>query len=230
MDIELVLGDIADQPDMDAVVNAANAQLRPGGGVAGAIHRAAGPELDRACRVLAPIRPGEAVITPAFGLPNRSVIHCLGPVYSSDEPARELLARCYRRAMELASEHGLESIAFPLLSTGVFGYPLEEGAEVAVGAVLGAGSAAPAGGVRRVRFVVRDREAAAAVERALAGAGRAPESRPRTRAGARNTPPAQPGSTAPARAGPAAPRRPTDERMLARALARWENEGGSVVA
>lgn len=158
LDIELTQGDITAQPDVDAIVNAANAELRPGGGVAGAIHRAAGPELDRACRPLAPIRPGECVITPGFGLPNAWVIHCLGPVYGVDEPAAELLGRCYRGAMALADDHALESIAFPALSTGVFGYPVAEAAPVAIGAV--AEAAAGLRHVRRVRFVLFDAEVA----------------------------------------------------------------------
>lgn len=135
MNIECVQGDITRQDDMHAVVNAANAELRPGGGVAGAIHRAAGPGLDEECRPLAPIRPGEAVITGAHDLPNRHVIHCLGPVYGRDEPAADLLASCYRQALRLADEYSLESIAFPAISTGAFGYPLEEAADVAVRAV-----------------------------------------------------------------------------------------------
>ncbi|BCO30680.1 Appr-1-p processing protein [Thiohalobacter sp. COW1] len=131
--IECTLGDIASQADMDAVVNAANAQLRPGGGVAGAIHRAAGPGLDEECRPLAPIKPGQAVITSAHNLPNKYVIHCLGPVYGVDEPADELLAGCYRRALQLAEQNGIESIAFPAISTGVFGYPLEAATRIALG-------------------------------------------------------------------------------------------------
>jgi len=129
--IECIVGDIAGQSDIDGVVNAANAQLRPGGGVAGAIHRAAGPELDAECRPLAPISPGEAVITGAGKLPNRYVIHCLGPIYGVDKPEAELLASCYRNALERAEEKGLRSIAFPAISTGVFGYPLEDAAYVA---------------------------------------------------------------------------------------------------
>ena len=92
--VECIKGDIADQPGIDAVVNAANAELRIGGGVAGAIHRAAGTSLEAECRPLAPINPGEAVITKAYKLPNRHVIHCLGPRYGIDEPSDQLLARC----------------------------------------------------------------------------------------------------------------------------------------
>lgn len=134
--IELVTGDIADQPDVDAVVNAANAQLQIGGGVAGAIHRAAGPGLAEECRPLAPISPGECVITGAHQLPNRHVIHCLGPVYGRDEPAEDLLASCYRRALALADREGISSVAFPALSTGAFGYPMEEAAGVALTTVI----------------------------------------------------------------------------------------------
>lgn len=157
--IELVTGDIADQPDADAVVNAANAQLQSGGGVAGAIHRAAGPGLAEECRPLAPIAPGECVITGAHQLPNRHVIHCLGPVYGRDEPAEDLLANCYRHALELADQQGLSSVAFPALSTGAFGYPVEEAARVALTTVI---DMAPSlDSVRLIRFVLyspRDRD------------------------------------------------------------------------
>ncbi len=129
-------GNIVDQPDVDAIINAANAQLRPGGGVAGAIHRAAGPGLDRECRPLAPIQPGQAVITGAHSLPNQYVIHCLGPVYGRDEPSDQLLASCYREAIRLAEEHALRSLAFPSISTGAFGYPLAPAARIAIGTVL----------------------------------------------------------------------------------------------
>ncbi|MFQ5888636.1 MAG: macro domain-containing protein [Gemmatimonadota bacterium] len=134
--IEIRQGDITAQPDVAAIVNAANAQLRTGGGVAGAIHRAAGPGLEEECRPLAPISPGEAVITRAHRLPNRHVIHCLGPRYGIDEPSDELLADCYRNALRLANEGGIDSIAFPALSTGAFGYPMEEAAEVAFRTIL----------------------------------------------------------------------------------------------
>lgn len=134
--IECVQGNIVDQPDMDAIVNAANARLLPGGGVAGAIHRAAGPRLEKECRPLAPIHPGEAVITGGHNLPNRSVIHCLGPVYGKDEPADTLLADCYRNALRIAAGHGIRSVAFPAISTGIFGYPVEAAAKIALKTVL----------------------------------------------------------------------------------------------
>jgi O-acetyl-ADP-ribose deacetylase (regulator of RNase III) len=135
--IECARGNIAAQPGIDAVVNAANSALRTGGGVAGAIHRAAGPKLEAECRPLAPIRPGQAVITGAHNLPNRHVIHCLGPVYGQDEPAEALLASCYRNALALAERYGLRSIAFPAISTGVFGFPMDLAARVAIETVVG---------------------------------------------------------------------------------------------
>jgi O-acetyl-ADP-ribose deacetylase len=150
--LEVTQGDIARQCDIQAVVNAANAELLPGGGVAGAIHRAAGPGLAMECRPLAPIRPGEAVMTGAHGLPNAFVIHCLGPVYGRDRPEHELLAACYRNALGLAEEHGTESIAFPALSTGAFGYPFDAATDVALKTIA---DALPAlARVHRIRFVL----------------------------------------------------------------------------
>jgi O-acetyl-ADP-ribose deacetylase (regulator of RNase III) len=146
--VECVRGDITAQDDVDAVVNAANARLGPGGGVAGAIHRAAGPGLAEEAMPLGPISPGEAVITGGHALPNRLVIHTLGPVYGQDRPEAELLARCYRNALALAEENGASSIAFPAISTGIFGYPVEEAADVALRTVREA-----AGGLRVVRLV-----------------------------------------------------------------------------
>lgn len=130
--VECVDGDITDQNGFDAVVNAANAALGPGGGVVGAIHQMAGPELDDACRPLAPIQPGQSAITPAFRLPNRYVIHCLGPVYGVDNPSDQVLASCYRGALELAEQHELQSVAFPAISIGAFGYPMADAAVVAM--------------------------------------------------------------------------------------------------
>jgi O-acetyl-ADP-ribose deacetylase (regulator of RNase III) len=153
--VECVQGDIAAQNDIDAVVNAANAELRIGGGVAGAIHRAAGPGLEEECRPLAPIRPGQAVITGAHNLPNRHVIHCLGPVYGRDEPSDALLTECYRNALRLAEEHGLASIAFPAISTGAFGFPLEPAARIAATTI--AEEAPGLQSLRLIRFVLFDR-------------------------------------------------------------------------
>ena len=165
--IEVVRGDITSQDDVDAIVNAANAELASGGGVAGAIHRAAGPELYEECRPLAPINPGQAVITGGHGLPNRHVIHVLGPVYGSDKPEAELLAACYRNALEVAEENGVESVAFPAISTGVFGYPVEEATEVALRTVLQ--SIQNLQSVRLVRFVLFDEETVEVYERLLSG-------------------------------------------------------------
>ena len=135
--IETLQGDITQQP-VDAVVNAANGQLAPGGGVAGAIHRAAGPELWEACRPLGGCNTGEAKITDGFALPARWIVHTVGPVYGRDEPAGELLAACYRNSLRLADDAGARSIAFPALSTGAFGYPPEAAAEVAVTTLMDA--------------------------------------------------------------------------------------------
>ena|SRR6056297_1951309 len=130
MKIECIKGDIASQKDITAVVNAANAQLRTGGGVAGAIHNAAGPGLYKECREYAPIKPGEAVITGGHELPNSYVIHCLGPVYGRDKPESKLLALCYERALKLADNKKIDSIAFPAISTGAFGYPIKEATNI----------------------------------------------------------------------------------------------------
>jgi O-acetyl-ADP-ribose deacetylase (regulator of RNase III) len=163
--VEIVEGDISSQDDMDAVVNAANAELTSGGGVAGAIHQAAGPGLAEESRPLSPIQPGEAVITGGHELPNRQVIHVLGPVYGSDKPEDELLAQCYRNALSLAEEHDLESVAFPSISTGAFGYPVEEAAEVALRTVLE--SAENLQSIRRIRFVLYGEENFEAYKRVL---------------------------------------------------------------
>ena len=138
MRIEVVRGDIT-RLQVDAIVNAANEQMLGGGGVDGAIHRAAGPELLAACRRIPEVRPGvrcpagEARLTPGFRLPARQVIHTVGPVWRGGahrEPER--LASCYRRSLEIARAEGLRSIAFPAISCGVYGYPIDGAAEIAV--------------------------------------------------------------------------------------------------
>ena len=126
--------------DTDAIVNAANESLAPGGGVCGAIHRAAGPELARACAAIGHCPTGEARITPGFHLPAGYVIHAVGPVWrGGGEGEAELLASAYRSALRLAEEHGLRSIAFPAISTGIYAYPLDQATDVAVRAVRGFG-------------------------------------------------------------------------------------------
>lgn len=135
INLDLKKGDITKQPNIDAIVNAANAQLRRGGGVAGAIHRIGDPMLESETRKLAPIKPGEAVITSAPNLPNKHIIHCLGPIYGKDKPEDILLGNCYKNALKLADINHIQSIAFPALSTGAFGYPVDEAARVAFSAV-----------------------------------------------------------------------------------------------
>ena len=130
--IEVTEGDIT-LLDVDAIVNAANESLLGGGGVDGAIHRRAGPELLAECRTLGGARTGEAKMTRGYRLKARHVIHCVGPVWrggSRGEP--EALASCYRNALRLAKQHSLRSIAFPAISTGAYGYPLEEATRIAI--------------------------------------------------------------------------------------------------
>lgn len=163
--LECKKGDIANQRDLDAVVNAANAQLQTGGGVAGALHREAGSELAEAGRKFAPIKPGEAVITPGFKLPNDYVIHCLGPVYGRDKPEDELLASCYRKALELAEENDISSLGFPALSTGAFGYPLPAAARVAFETVIEQIPDLQVGNL--IRFVLYDEQSLQTHEKVL---------------------------------------------------------------
>jgi O-acetyl-ADP-ribose deacetylase (regulator of RNase III) len=150
--IEALLGDITGQ-EVDAVVNAANAGLAGGGGVDGAIHRAAGAsELHAACAALGGCEPGDAVATPAFALPARWIIHTVGPVWAGGRRGEpEILASCYERALAVADELGARSVAFPAISTGVYGYPPELAAEVAVSTVASAATT-----VELVRLVAFD--------------------------------------------------------------------------
>ena len=163
--VTVVEGDITEQ-DVDVVVTAANTPLRGGGGVDGAVHRAAGPELLRACRALAPCPPGSAVITPAFGLaPVRWVVHAVGPVFSGSPADPGLLASAYTTSLRLAADVGARSLAFPSISTGVYGYPHEDAARISVEAVLGSGTALD------VRLVAFSRAQAELWTAALAAAG-----------------------------------------------------------
>jgi O-acetyl-ADP-ribose deacetylase (regulator of RNase III) len=132
--VELVEGDITVEA-VDAIVNAANSALIPGGGVDGAIHRAAGPELAAACQAIGGCPPGEARLTPGFRLRARYVIHTVGPIYSGARRDAEVLAAAHRASLELAAAHRLTSVAFPAISTGVYGYPVAEAAPVALAAV-----------------------------------------------------------------------------------------------
>ncbi|MCS6789918.1 MAG: O-acetyl-ADP-ribose deacetylase [Bacteroidia bacterium] len=131
-EVKVIRGDIT-QLAVEAIVNAANEALLPGGGVSGAIHRAAGPELAAACREVAPCPTGEARITPGFRLPAKYVIHTVGPRWqggTADEP--ELLEKAYRSALAIARQHNLRTVAFPSISTGIYGFPLEQAAPIAL--------------------------------------------------------------------------------------------------
>jgi O-acetyl-ADP-ribose deacetylase (regulator of RNase III) len=165
--IALVRGDITKQ-ETEAIVNAANGSLMGGGGVDGAIHRAGGPSILEECRLVRAERfpnglpTGQAVATSAGNLPARWVIHTVGPIYSGSDEDPELLASCHRESLRVAEELGARTVAFPAISTGVYGYPLELAAPVAVEAVRDA----PAS-IEEVRFVLFDGGAHAAFERAL---------------------------------------------------------------
>jgi O-acetyl-ADP-ribose deacetylase (regulator of RNase III) len=167
MRIDLAKGDLTEQA-VDAIVDAANSSLMGGGGVDGAIHRRGGPEILEECtRIRAERYPdglptGRAVATTAGRLPARWVIHTVGPVYSRSEDRSGLLASCHTESLRVADELGAVTVAFPAISTGVFGYPLELAAPVAVRAVLGAGTK-----VQEVRFVLFDDVAFEAFDRAL---------------------------------------------------------------
>ena len=162
--LELTQGDIAQQ-DTDAIVNAANNSLLGGGGVDGAIHRAAGPELLAECRTLGGCQTGDAKLTQGYRLKARYIIHTVGPIYRGSPRDAELLASCYRRSLEIASAHHLRSLAFPSISTGAYGYPVEQAAPVALQAVVEYLQAH--GDLELVRLVLYDRYTYQAYERAL---------------------------------------------------------------
>ena len=167
-EIVLLEGDITTQ-EVDAIVNAANSTLLGGGGVDGAIHRAGGPSILAACREIRRtsfpdgLPTGRAVATGGGDLASRWVIHTVGPVYTASADPPGELASCHTESLRVADELGARTVAFPAISTGVFGYPIHEAAGVAVGAVRGAGTA-----VEEVRFVLFGHEAFEAFERALA--------------------------------------------------------------
>ncbi|MFJ6797431.1 O-acetyl-ADP-ribose deacetylase [Streptomyces sp. NPDC091268] len=167
--IVLVQGDITAER-VDAVVNAANSSLLGGGGVDGAIHRRGGPEILAACEDLRRshygkgLATGRAVATTAGRLPAEHVIHTVGPVWSRDEDRSDLLASCYRASLRVADDVGARTVAFPAISTGIYGWPMEDGARIAVETVRGAATR-----VEEVRFVLFDAGAYAAFEAALQG-------------------------------------------------------------
>jgi O-acetyl-ADP-ribose deacetylase (regulator of RNase III) len=162
--ITLVQGDITQQ-QVDAIVNAANTALQRGGGVDGAIHRAAGPELQAECNTLGGCPTGQARITQGYRLPAKHVIHAVGPRYRDGRSGEaELLASCYREALRLARKHGCASVAFPAISCGIYGYPMDEAAEIALRTI--AAELADGDLPREVRFVLFDAHARETFERA----------------------------------------------------------------
>jgi O-acetyl-ADP-ribose deacetylase (regulator of RNase III) len=162
---EIVAGDIT-KLHVDAIVNAANSSLLGGGGVDGAIHRAAGPELLAACRLLGGCATGAAKITPGFRLPAKYVIHAVGPVWhGGDRGEPALLASCYRRSIELATENDVRTIAFPAISCGVYGYPIDAAAEIAVGETARVLDGSES--IDRVLFVAFGDDVRRALERSL---------------------------------------------------------------
>ncbi|NWG22446.1 MAG: O-acetyl-ADP-ribose deacetylase [Chloroflexi bacterium] len=170
--LELLPGNIVLQ-DVDAIVNAANETLAPGGGVSGAIHRAAGPQLAEECARIGHCPTGEARMTAGYRLKARHVIHAVGPRYGAHPRDAELLASAYRHALQLAEQHGLRSIAFPSISTGIYGYPLDLAAPIALATCRDFLHSHPA--VALVRFVLFDEETRLAYEHAARTIGLAPE-------------------------------------------------------
>lgn len=167
--IKTVLGDITKIDYVEAIVNAANTSLLGGGGVDGAIHRAAGPKLLEECRTLHGCKTGQAKITKAYNLPCNYVIHTVGPVWNNGEyyDEEEALASCYRNSLQLAVEHGIQTIAFPSISTGVYRFPVEKAARIAVQAVKGFMDANP-GKIEEVVWVLFDEYTRSVYEKEVA--------------------------------------------------------------
>ncbi|WP_327039683.1 O-acetyl-ADP-ribose deacetylase [Micromonospora maris] len=166
--IEVVMGDIT-REDVDAIVTAANESLLGGGGVDGAIHRAAGPRLARAGGAIGPCEPGDAMATPAFDLdpPVRHIIHAVGPIWEGGGHGEaDVLASCYRRSLQVADELGARSVAFPAIATGVYGFPADQAARIAVATIR-----STATNVQRVRLVAFDEDTREHLQAALTATG-----------------------------------------------------------
>ncbi|MBL6280357.1 O-acetyl-ADP-ribose deacetylase [Micromonospora fiedleri] len=168
VNIEVVMGDIT-REDVDAIVTAANESLLGGGGVDGAIHRAAGPRLAQAGGAIGPCEPGDAMATPAFDLdpPVRHIIHAVGPIWEGGGHGEaDVLASCYRRSLQVADELGARSVAFPAIATGVYGFPADQAARIAVATIR-----STATNVQRVRLVAFDEDAREHLQAALTATG-----------------------------------------------------------
>jgi O-acetyl-ADP-ribose deacetylase len=164
--VEVVIGDIAFQPDIVAIVNASSRHLMPGGGVSGSVFAAAGfAQLSEACKKLAPIDPGQAVVTSAFGLPNRCIIHCCGPQFKPGSEAADVLAATYWSILELAEQNAIDSLAIPAIATGSYGFPIDLSAQIAIDTIKG--FSPNAAHLKLIHLVLRDGDAARSYASAL---------------------------------------------------------------
>ncbi len=168
MQVEIVIGNIVHQSDVEALVNSANANLRFGSGVAGAIHTAAGPELEKFCQKFSPIALGEAVVTPAFNLPNQFVIHTRAASYINDDQPEKYLDLAIAQVLRVANDAGIRSMALPAIGTGVFKFPPELAAEIILNALFSRSTDYPA--IRLVRVCVGDSHMSAVFQAALEAA------------------------------------------------------------